>query len=172
MICVNCRTTSAPSSAHADDPPPSAPASGWRSLSCGQRKTLIRFREFRPSTDIHRLAHRVRENSAQTRRFGRLPNNGFRGNVNRPRDTAARKSGETRRSSGPVRLSDPGFQASSEDAETPKQGPGSRSSSASAPGSRRTRPGSTDGARFALRNAEDQGPMERQSNDAGSARRR
>lgn len=35
-----------------DDPPPSAPAGGWWSLSCGQRKTLIRFREFRPSTDI------------------------------------------------------------------------------------------------------------------------
>jgi 3-hydroxybutyryl-CoA dehydrogenase len=56
-------------------------------------------------------------------------------------NTAARKSGETRRSSGPVRLSDPGFQASSEDAETPTQGQGSRSSSASAQGSRRTKPG-------------------------------
>jgi hypothetical protein len=54
--------------------------------------------------------------------------------------TPARKSGETRRSSGPVRLSDPGFQASSEDAETPTQGQGSRSSSASAQGSRRTKP--------------------------------
>jgi fluoride ion exporter CrcB/FEX len=36
------------------------------------------------------------------------------------------------------------------------QGQGSRSSSASAQGSRRTKPGLTDGARFALRNAEDQ----------------
>jgi type II secretory pathway pseudopilin PulG len=80
--------------------------------------------------------------------------------------------GETRRSSGPVRLSDPGFQASSEDAETPTQGQGSRSSSASAQGSRRTKPGLTDGARFALRNAEDQEPTEGLPNDAGFARRR
>ncbi|MET4682820.1 hypothetical protein ABIE19_000729 [Brevundimonas faecalis] len=44
------------------------------------------------------------------------------------RDTAARKTGETRGSSGPVRLSDPGFRTSSEDKERPQQGPGSRSS--------------------------------------------
>jgi hypothetical protein len=51
-------------------------------------------------------------------------------------------------------------------AETPTQGQGSRSSSASAQGSRRTTPGLTDGARFALRNAEDQEPTEGLPNDA------
>jgi hypothetical protein len=39
-------------------------------------------------------------------------------------------------------------------------------------GSRRTKPGLTDGARFALRNAEDQEPTEGLPNDAGFARRR
>ena len=48
------------------------------------RKPLIRECEFRPSTNIHRLAHRGREDSAQPAEFGRLPNSGFRENVNRP----------------------------------------------------------------------------------------
>lgn len=75
--------------------PPSAHQSGRRTplggcltaapFCCGQDKALIRLREYDPSTDVHRLTHRVREASAQTSRFGLLPNNGFRGNVNRPK---------------------------------------------------------------------------------------
>lgn len=48
--------------------------------------------------------HRTGRKSPQGGHFGRLPNSGFRRNVNRPRDTAARKSGETRgsRRTGPA----------------------------------------------------------------------
>lgn len=63
---------------------------------------------------MHRVTHRGRGGSAQPAEFGRLPSNGFGANVNRPRDTAARKTGETRQSSGPARLSDPGDRTSSE----------------------------------------------------------
>ncbi len=75
--------------------PPSAHPGGRRTplggcltaapFCCGQDKGLIRLGEFVPSTDVHRITHRVRDSSAQTPRFGLLPNNGFRGNVNRPK---------------------------------------------------------------------------------------
>jgi hypothetical protein len=80
-------------------------------LICGQRKPLIRNREFDPSTDVHRFTHRRRANAAHLGDFGRLPHTGFRGTVNGPRDTAARKSRETWNSSEPTRLSDPTFRA-------------------------------------------------------------
>ena len=62
---------------------------------CGQGKTLIRNREFDPSTDVHRLVHRRRASHAHRGEFGRLPHSRFRPNVNRPRDTGQRKSRET-----------------------------------------------------------------------------
>jgi hypothetical protein len=75
--------------------------------------------------------------------LGRLPSTGFGANVNTPRDTAARKSGESRASSGSVRLSDQGFQATSVDAEIPgrAQAPGVWRFGAARTG---TRPGSTN----------------------------
>jgi hypothetical protein len=51
----------------------------------------------------------------------------------------------------------------------PTQGQGSRSSSASAQGSRRTKPGLTDGARFALRNEYPAHDDDRQHGGAGPA---
>jgi len=58
----------------------------------------------KPPTDCPELVHRAGLKSPQRGHFGRLPNSGFRRNVNRPRDTAARKSGETRgsRRTGPA----------------------------------------------------------------------
>ena len=80
---------------------------------------------------MHRVTHRGRCGSAQPTEFGRLPSNGFGANVNRPRDTAARKTGETRQSSGPARLSDPGDRTSSE-ARHEGQDQGSRTTTAHA----------------------------------------
>ena len=48
------------------------------------RKTLIFEREFRPPPAIHRLVHRGRDSSAQPAGQERLPDRGFRENVNRP----------------------------------------------------------------------------------------
>ena len=115
---------------------------------CGQHKPLIRQPEFRPSTDMHRVTHRGRGGSAQLAEFERLPSNGFGANVNRPRDTAARKTGETRQSSGPARLSDPGDRTSS---EARKRRAGSRLPNDDGFGqrrSRRTGSGSTDDGRL------------------------
>lgn len=125
-------------------------------FTCGQDNALIRQCEFGPSTDVHRVAHRRRGGSAQPAELGRLPHSGFRRNVNGPRDTAARKSGETGVSSGSVRLSDRTKQKAS---GSMRRRTGSRLPNRRfGVGSRRTGPGSTDGAGFALRNAEDQGP--------------
>jgi len=93
---------------------------------CGQAKSLIRFHESDPSTDIHRVVHRRPGHVAQRDEVGRLPSSGFGENVNRPRDTAARKSGETGVSSGSVRLSDQGFQSHFGGRGKPGQGPGSQ----------------------------------------------
>ena len=65
----------------------------FRASSCGKANRLIRNREFNPSTDVHRLVHRRRAGRAHRGEVGRLPHSRFRRNVNRPRDTAARKSG-------------------------------------------------------------------------------
>lgn len=101
------------------------PRRGLTSRFCGQRIRLIQHPESKRSTGCRRVVHRPPGRHAQRGHFGRLPDIGFRGNVNTPRDTAARKSGETRASSGSVRLSDPGSRPSSE-ARNTGQGPGPR----------------------------------------------
>ena len=103
--------------------------------------------------------HRTPGHVAQRDLSGRLPSSGFGANVNGPRDTAARKPGETGVSSGSVRLSDQGFQGHFGGRGKPGQGPGSQPLALRCRGTE-NRTG-IDGRREGQkpgRNARDQGP--------------
>jgi len=93
---------------------------------CGQPRSLIPEPKSYPSTEVNSLVHRPPNHVAQRQRIDRLPDPEIGANLILPRDTAARKPGETGVSSGSVRLSDQGFQGHFGGRGKSGQGPGSQ----------------------------------------------